>query len=176
MGDAGGAAGGGQGTAGAAGVVAGGRPGTAWGRPGAGRGRPGTAGGCREARRAPGDQYLENRRRRRTPKRRLAIISLPFLTEGLSKVEVSPKNYFSGRDPDTIVFLQPSVSRRREATFWNMGALLKNPFPSFLQNHRKGCQISTSGKTPADSPDSAETVTEACPGTSLPHAPGVRMT
>ena len=156
-----------------------GRPETPGGRPGAGRGRPGTAGGCREARRAPGDQYLQNRRRRRTPKRRLAIISLPFLTEGLSKVEVSPKNYFSGRDPDTIVFLQPSVSRRREATFWNMGALLKNPFPSFLQNHRKGCQISTSGNSPADSPDSAdspETPQQVGPGTSLPHAPGVRMT
>ena len=175
MGDAGG-------RPGAARVAAGGRsggrgrPGKAWGRPGAGRGRPGTAGGCREARRAPGDQYLENRRRRRTPKRRLAIISLPFLTEGLSKVEVSPKNYFSGRDPDTIVFLQPSVSRRREATFWNMGALLKNPFPSFLQNHRKGCQISTSGNSPDNSPDSAESPQQVGPGTSLPHAPGVRMT
>ena len=132
----------------AAGVVAGDGRGTAWGRPGAGRGRPGTAGGCREARRAPGDQYLENRRRRRTPKRRLAIISLPFLTEGLSKVEVSPKNYFSGRDPDTIVFLQPSVSRRREATFWILGALLKNPFPSFLQNYRNRSQILTSRNSP----------------------------
>ena len=112
--------------------------------------------GGREAERAPGDQYFENRRRRRTPKRRLAIISLPFLTEGLSKVDVSAKNYFLGRDPDTIVFLQPSVSCRREATFWNMGALLKNPFPSFLQNHRKGCQISTSGNNSPDSADSAD--------------------
>ena len=121
-------------------------------------------------------QYLEKRRRRRKPEQDLVYFGWPKRPEGLSKVEVSPKNYFSGRDPDTIVFLQPSVSRRREATFWILGALLIRPFPSFLQNHRKGCQISTSGNSPDDSADSPEAVTEACPGTSIPHAPGVRMT
>ena len=57
------------------------------------------------------------------------------------KSQGTPKNYFSARDPDTILFLQPSVSRRREATFWILGALWGNPFPSFLQNHRKGLSI-----------------------------------
>ena len=94
-----------------------GRPGAAGGRPGAagdGSGRPGAAG---RPRGAPGDQYLENRRRRRKPERDLSEIRWPFLTEGLSKVDVSAKNYFLGRHPDTIVFLQPSVSPAREATF-----------------------------------------------------------
>ena len=99
---------------------------------------------------------MEKQRRCLTPEKDLSGIRWPFLTEGLSKVDVSAKNYFLGRDPDTIVFLQPSVSRRREATFWIIGPLLLNPFRRFLQNHRKGSQILTSRNSPDNSADSAD--------------------
>ena len=70
-------------------MVGGGR-----GAAGGGRGRLGAARGGREAQRAPGDQYLEKQRRCRQHEKDLSGIRWPFLTEGLSKVDVSAKNYF----------------------------------------------------------------------------------
>ena len=72
------------------------------------------------------------------------------------KIEVSVLFGELGGTPETISFSQVGVSPAREATFWILGALLRNPFPSFLQNHRKSSQILTSRNSPDNSDDSAE--------------------
>ena len=93
-------------------------------------------------------------------------------------MEVSAKKYVLGAIKKIKVF-QTSVSRRREATFWIIGPLWENVFPQMFQIQRKGCQIlmsRNSSPDPADPADPGNPVQEVRPGTSLPHAPGFRMT
>ena len=110
------------------------RPGGGWGRPWGGWGQPGAAGdGPGAARGLPGTARHGQGRlgglegvwgpifTKSAPEPGAQSAFVPYFLvifngRVVKSRGLSPK-LFLGRDPDTIVFLQPSVSRRWEATF-----------------------------------------------------------